>query len=611
MQKLYIDGIEVEMGSEVSGFQFVSAAEGLEKRHASRSGSVKIPMTPHNMVAFGFPNHVDQWGGGVRSTHTAELYYAGGVVRGTFKVTSVNSDTVTGAIIYGGSNLVTGGALAKKLSELIAPNDSIVMRAGKWYWEYSNKLGTHLYFNGYDAAADSGFRLPSVRSAYLVELLETACGFTASAALKNQNWNIVLPTMKAIDDYAASGTIMPNHNLPYTLSSGLQTYLENQILVVQDDGGGNTRTEYVLRAKQKCRIHISGTNADGITSLTSLAEKMRASQLNVGWRKIPAEAAGQVRDGSYFLNIIESEDIRKNCDVTFDLEVGDYVCFWRYVWNSGYRQWGDWGNASAFFCEAGQAGGELQLSQDGSGWNYGNYYLKANLPDMSVVDLLRTLAVAQGGELVYDEAANTFDVFGWDFDGAGDAVVSLDGRSKVGSITRQALDFGQVHEWGLQRGEFDYYSAKTNRMRSELYVTPNQTLAEKTETFAPVVAGSPAQVDGAVSFISCVIPCGGRDDQGHPTCKAMKNPILTEIYTNYAQDGGTAGRLKPIDVPKVGFLDNICKLSTACEVEVPMRLFEFMQIRTTTRFTLLGGWWFCRSANFQGGAAKLKLQRYK
>lgn len=611
MQKLFIDGIDVEMGAEVDGFQFVSAVEGLDKKHASRSGSVKIPMTPHNMVVFGFPNHIDQWGGGVRSTHTAELYFAGGVVRGTFKVTGVSAKEITGAIIYGGSNLVQGGALSRKLVELIAPSDNIVMRAGKWYWEASHVLGTHLYFNGYDADAANGFHLPAVQAAYLVQLLETACGFTADNAYKDTAVNIVLPTMKATDDYAASGTIMPNHNATYTLSSGLQTYLENQLLVVQDDGGGNTRTEYVLRAKQKCRIHINGTNADGVVSLTSLDEKKRASQLNVGWRKIPAEAAGRVRDGSYIANIIENEDIRANCDVTFDLEVGDYVCFWRYVWNSGYRQWGDWGNASAFYCEAGQAGGELQLSQDGSGWNYGNYYLKANLPDMSAVDLLRALAVAKSCELVYDESTNTFGMFDFDFDAANDSVVSLDGRCKVGNITRQALDFGQEHEWGLQRGEFNYYSVKTNQMRAETYVTPNQTLAEKTETFAPVVAGSPAQVDGAAAFISCVIPCGGSDDAGHPTCKAMKNPILTKIYTNYLHDGGTAGRLMPVDVPRSAPIDNICKLSTAAEVEVPMRLFEFMQIRTTTRFTLLGGWWFCRSANFQGGKAKLKLQRYK
>lgn len=599
------------MASEVDGFQFVSAVEGLDKKHASRSGSVKIPMTPHNMVVFGFPNHIDQWGGGVRSTHTAELYYAGGVVRGTFKVTSVTSDTLTGAIIYGGPNLVTGGALAKKLAELIAPSDSIVLRTDKWYWESTHILGTHLYFNGYDADAASGFRLPSVRAAYLVQLLEAACGFTADNAYKDTAVNIVLPTMKALDDWGASGTILPNHNLPYTLSSGLQTYLENRILIVQDDGGGNTRNEYVLRAKQKCRIHITGTNADGVVSLTSLVEKIRATHRNVGWRKIPAEAAGRVRDGSYIANIIEAEDIRANCDITFDLEVGDYVCFWRYYYNSGYRHWGDWWSASAFSCEAGQAGGELQLSQDGSGWNYGNYYLKANLPDMSVVDLLRALAVAKSCELVYDESTNTFGMFDFDFDAAGDAVVSLDSRCKVWSITRQALNFGQVHEWGLQRGEFNYYSVKTNKMRAETYVTPNQTLAEKTETFAPVVAGSPAQVDGAAAFISCVIPCGGRDDQGHPTCKAMKNPILTEIYTNYTQDGGTAGRLKPVDVPRSAPIEQICKLSTAAEVEVPMRLFEFMQIRTTNRFTLLGGWWFCRSANYKSGTAKLKLQRYK
>ena len=611
MQKIYIDGIEVEMGGEVDGFQFVSAVEGLDKKHASRSESVKIPMTPHNMVIFGFPNHADQWGGGVRSTHTAELYYSGGVVRGTFKVTGVSATEITGAIIYGGSNLVQGGALSRKLSELISPPDNIVMRAGKWYWEKSHILGTHLYFNGYDADAASGFRLPSVQAAYLVQLLEKACGFTADAAYKDTDINIVLPTMKAIDDWGASGTIMPNHNIPYTLSSGLSTYLENQILVIQDDGGGNTRPEYVLRAKQRCRIHISGTNADGVFSLTSLGEKKRASHLNVGWRKIPAEAAGQVRDGSYLANIIEAEDIRKSCDVIFDLEVGDFVCYWRYVWNSGYRQWGDWGNASAFTCEAGQAGGELQLSQDGSGWNYGSYYLNANLPDMSAVDLLRALAVAKSCELVYDESSNTFGMFDFDFDAAGDSVISLDGRCKVGAIKRQALDFGQVHEWGLQRGEFDYYSEKTNRMRSELYVTPNQTLTEKTETFAPVVAGSPAQVDGASAFISCVIPCGGTDDQGHPTCKAMKNPILTKMYTNYAQDGATAGRLTPIDVQLSAPIEQICKMSTAVEVEVPMRLFEFMQVRTTTRFTMLGGWWFCRAATFQGGTAKLKLQRYK
>lgn len=611
MQKLYIDGIEVEMGSEVSGFQFVSAVEGLESRHASRSGSVKIPMTPRNMVAFGFPNHVDQWGGGVRSTHTAELYYSGGVVRGTFKVTSVNTQEISGAIIYGGANLVEGGALARKLSELIAPNNSIVLRAGRWYWEYCHILGTHLYFNGYNAAAGSGFHLPSVRTSYLVELLETACGFTASSALKNTYRNIILPTMNAIDSWGASGTIQPNHNAPHTISSDLQTYLENSMLTVQDDGGGNTRPEFVLRAKQKCRIHINGTNADGVVSITSLADKKQASKYNVGWRKIPAEAKGKVRDGSYYLNIIEEQDIRNACDITLDLEVGDFVAFWRYEFNSGYRKWDDWGNTSEFYCEAGQAGGELELSQDSSGWNYGSYYLKANLPDMSAVELLRALAIAQGGELVYDEAANMFGVFDWDFDAAGGQVVKLDGKCKVGTIERKAMDFGQLHEWGLQRGEFDYYSERTNRMRSELYVTPNQTLAEKTETFAPVVAGSPAQTDGAADYISCVIPCGGVDDQGHQTCKAMKNPILADLYTNYSQGESTAGRLMPVDVPKVAALEAICKLSTSCEVEVPMRLFEFMQVGTTTRFTLLGGWWFCRSANFQNGKAKLKLQRYK
>lgn len=592
-QKLYIDDFEVEMGSEVSGFQFVSAVEGLDKRHASRSETIKIPMTPHNMRVFGFPNHADQWGGAVRTTHQARLNYAGGVVSGTFKVTSVTPGTVSGTLIYGGgTSLVTGGELSQKLSEVITPPDYIVLRAGKWYWQNSQLLGTQLYFNGYNNDAAVGFKLPSVRVDYLVGLLETALGFTATADLKRNDLRIILNTMNAEPNVTFTGTAKPNALAPFTLSSGLSTYLTNGIIVTQASDGSQTSPDYVLIAQQQCLVKINGTSAGAGR-----------------WRKLPASAAGRVRNYDWLRNNFEDVVDRAYINHTFEMHVGDMLCFWSAYYGPNYSSWATAGD-NTFNVDVAQKAGPLELGQDGSGWNYGNYYLSANLPDMSVGDLLRALAVAQGGELMYDENTKTFDIFDWDFDSAADSIVSLDGVCEVTSIDRRAMDYGQVHKVGLEPIDETNWSHYSATEREQSYMVPNQTLDAETSVVAPVLKATAGTGDG-YTFMSAVVKCGWVDNQGHPTCSPISAPVLCEVYTNYPKDGTTAGRLRPMNVPRNAVFESILKLSTVVEVEVPMRLFQFMQIRTTTRFTLLGGWWFCRTANFQGGKAKLKLQRYK
>lgn len=592
-QKLYIDDYEVEMGGEVSGFQFVSSVEGLDKRHASRSETIKIPMTPHNMRVFGFPNHADQWGGAVRTTHQASLNYAGGVVRGTFKVTSVTPVAVSGTLIYGGgTSLVTGGELSQKLAEVITPPDYITLRSGKWFWENSHLLGTQSYFNGYNSSATAGFKLPSVRVDYLVGLLETALGFTATADLKRSDLRIILNTMNAEPNATFTGTAKPNAGTPFTLSSGLSTYLDNGIILTQASDGSLTGPNIVLIAQQQCLVNIKGTSSgDG------------------RWRKIPASAAGRVRDYDWLRNNFEDVVDRAYINHTFEMHAGDMLCFWSVTIMPKYRRWGVAGNSTAFDVNVAQKAGPLELSQDGSGWNYGNYYLSANLPDMSVGDLLRALAVAQGGELMYDENTKTFDIFDWDFDSAGDSIVSLDGVGVVTSIDRRTMDYGQVHKVGLEPLEETFWSHYSATEREQSYMVPNQTLDPETSVVAPVLKATAAKADNA--YMSAIVKCGGVDDQGHPTCSPISAPVLCEVYTNYSQGENVAGRLRPMNVPRNAVFESILKLSTVVEVEAPMRLFEFMKIKTTTRFTLLGGWWFCRTANWQGGKAKLKLQRYK
>lgn len=593
-QKLYIDDYEVEMSSEVSGFQFVSSVEGLDKRHASRSETIRIPMTPHNLRVFGFPNHADQWGGAVRTTHQAQLNYAGGVVRGTFKVTSVTPQQVSGTLIYGGgTSLVTGGELSKKLSEVITPPDYIVLRAGKWYWQNSQLLGTQLYFNGYSSDAASGFKLPSVRVDYLVGLLETALGFTATADLKRTDLRIILNTMNAEPNVTFTGTAKPNALSPFTLSSGLSTYLANGIIMTQASDGSQTSPDVVLIAQQQCLVNINGTSAGAGR-----------------WRKLPASAAGRVRDYDWLRNNFEYVADRAYINHTFEMHVGDMLCFWSVYNGPNYRSWATAGDWNTFTVNVSQKAGPLELAQDGSGWNYGNYYLSANLPDISVGDLLRALAAAQGGELMYDENTKTFDIFDWDFDLAADSVVSLDGVCSVTSIDRRAMDYGQVHKVGLEPIEETNWSHYSATEREQSYMVPNQTLDPETSVVVPVLKATAGTADGT-GFMSAIVKCGWVDDQGHPTCSPISAPVLCQVYTNYPKDGATAGRLRPMNVPRNAVFESILKLSTVVEVEVPMRLFEFMQVRTTTRFTLLGGWWFCRTANFQGGKAKLKLQRYK
>ena len=615
MQKLYIDGEAVEMGGEVSGFQFVSEVEGLDKKHASRTETIKIPMTPHNMRAFNFPNRPDQWGGGVRIDHVAQLVYAGGVVSGTFKVTDVTPTEVTGTMIYAASPALLNGELCQPLKEVISPTNYIELKESTTQANVAWDLNMPLYWNGANSLPIYGIRLPAVRVSLLVSQLQGKLGFNVSAALQTRinAYRIILNTMNAAATAVVQGAITVDYSTSpvYAMPAGMSGYFTEDQIISQTDEGERTRVIRVLKCLQKCRLRIMGTNARGYTSITTLEAKLKASKKSIGWSVFEGSIWGKVNTYSDLKAVEVVRDIMQATSVDVEMEPGQALGFLDITSGLGHEYTfytGDLYPAATFLVTVGGLSGSMERTQVGGVWTYGNYYLNANLPQITGKELLNVVAIASGKLLTFDDATNTFDLFDYDFDAAGGDVISLD---KIAAVTtkleRRALDFGQVHRSGLKLSENTGYgyTPHDKDCAQKFYVTSNKTIAESTEQLAPVVEAAPSRPYS--SNIAIYLPCGTLDEGGAPQLQGISAPVLVNdvVYQ------GTMATAIPTACHYNEHLQNICNLSTVIEVNVPMRLFEFMKIKTTTRFTYMGGWWFCRSGQYQKGNVRLKLQRYK
>ena len=622
MKILYIDGQRVELSSADldCGFQFVSAVEGLDKRHASRTTSIKIPLTPANNLLLGLAGHVETFAPAVRQGHTAELYYDGGVVRGMFKVTGVSPREVTGTMIFGENYPFTDDRFTAQIGSILTSNEHITLRTQGYYTENSRNLSSP--YMGL-----TGFGAPSVKVDYLLGLLEDQLG-TDLTAYKGTDFRILLGTLNA-HDQPNTGTLSLSSGGTWTAPAQWSTYFTEHTVTIRTKAMniGVGPTELLISVKmwrciRPCSLSLTGTNPNGYTTLGNII----TPKSWWGWAVID-KAFTPAKDVDEVLQQIKAASIMRTTSLQHNFEVGEWLgalhkaselTVMPYYYPKALMMVSQLGQSLTATASFGEVGETLTRSQDSSSYLYGEYYLADNFPKVSAKDLLQTLARVQGGEAMFDESGGRFTIFDYDFDAAGAGVTSLDGACEVLSVTREALGYGRTHTLSLkvETGDGWAYSPKDLTKARAVYETPNSNLTEATKTDLKLSASPSARVPGsaqdypALGGLPAFVPVSGVDTDGKPVFNTFDSAVLVlggRRFPSPAPDEWVT----PVQVALNPHVVNICNLSTACEVKTPMPLCRFMLITTYTRFTLAGGWWFAREATWQGGFAKIKLQRYK
>lgn len=623
MKILYIGGHRVELASADldCGFQFVSAVEGLDKRHASRTTSIKIPLTPANNLLLGLAGHVEMFTPAVRQGHTAELYYDGGVVRGMFKVTGVTPKEVTGTMVFGENYPFTDERFTAEIGKILTSSEHITLRTQGYYTENSRNLSS-------PKMGLSGFGAPSVKVDYLLGLLEGQLG-TDLTAYKGTDYRILLGTLNA-HTQPYSGTLQLTTGGTWNAPANWSTYFSEQTVYIRHKCLINTVQSTILiavkmwRCIRPCSVSLTGSNPLGYASLNGLTPVSWW-----GWAVID-KALAPISDVEEVIQQIKAASIMQTTSLQHTFEVGEWLGALRkaerltissppniYYYPKALGMVSEFGQQLIATASFGEASDTLQRSQDSASYLYGEYYLADNFPKISAKDLLQTLARVQGGEAMFDEAGGRFTIFDYDFDGAGAGVTSLDGNCEVLSITREALGYGRTHTQSLkvETGDGWAYSAKDLTKAMAVYETPNSNLTEATKADLKLSVSPSARVPGDVQDypnlggLPAFVPVSGVDSDGKPVFNSFDSPVLVKGGSRFS--GAPSEWVTPVQVATNAKVVNICNLSTACEVKTPMPLCRFMQITTYSRFTLAGGWWFAREATWQSGFAKIKLQRYK
>jgi hypothetical protein len=208
--------------------------------------------------------------------------------------------------------------------------------------------------------------------------------------------------------------------------------------------------------------------------------------------------------------------------------------------------------------------------------------LKDNLPDISLVELLKAVAAATGTALNYTDADGlTFDTLDFDTWSVNELVDVL----KIGSMTRTFSDYGQRN---IMNYDSDPTVAEGARISIAYDIENDNIEAEKVLQTIPFSEGL-AAYDGPVVVVA--------------TDAENENDTLADADT-------TAEKMARVYIPTNAHVQALCDASTALTVQVRASFFEYEQIGAKRVFYFRGCKYVWTEAQYDGkGVVTLKLSK--
>lgn len=227
-----------------------------------------------------------------------------------------------------------------------------------------------------------------------------------------------------------------------------------------------------------------------------------------------------------------------------------------------------------------------------------------NLPDMTLIDLLKTEAILRARALYYKEGVLSYDevnLQSWNVERLEDIVA-------VGSIRRTFQEYAQHNrvefdseEWVEHPITFDYRIDNKNLEQDrEIYTIPlNEgeeiTMSDGDGNDYDLLLTHDVEGVGGTSAETPWEPVGTKHTIGY--CGWVNAITLERTY------------MQPVRVPRMVWLDNLRVNSTMLEAQVLMPLYEFQALDEKKLLNLQGSLYVWTDAQWDDGVAQLTLSK--
>ena len=584
MVTIYVNGERIDTLRDTQmAFKWQSSYFSFDDLQISRTQEFTLPRTPRNERIMAFAGEVQQGGQMMMQTLQAVAVVEGIQITGTLVIGEVTPSGYKAVLTYGNLAKLAEIKAASNIGDYLQLSDSIVMD-GTLVSPLAN-----LNFARYDNGSGSltAMRFPSVSVEYLMQQCEAYFGVNVSG-IDAGTLRIVLNTLNADGYQIGSNTVTLGTDGAMTGYDA--NFFRPTQVTVENEQYQVTRTIPALKVTTPVKMRITGDNTYTPDPFYGFMYNCLIIMFN----------------GSAEWNIFKGQTI----DTEVELRDGAVIMFAsqrRGVTAAGavYYYYDDYitSVAKTFTMTLTGVGGTTAWGE--------MYYLQPNLPQVTYMDLLKSVAAITNKYITYDAATNTIQ--GVSLDALAAASVNIDARF----IAEEKLE-RKVGKWMQDNvivyDELEGTGESVRNYTEKHYIVQNTTLEKRKELlkhkFAQGGQTSNTTLQQSYPTILRIVSTELKEDTGNQTTEALKGfakPVLAQGNT-YQLGKQTLTLIKAVKSSKV---QDICDRCTHYVCKVQMPLYEFIGISEQTVYNLKGCDWVVESAEWAKGVARLYLQRVR
>lgn len=572
-----VNGIDLDIPTDLKlSFKKKNILFSFDDIELNRSQGFTLPHSKVNDAFFDFSHRPDFDGGVLRVSHEATMFYSGGAERGVLSCKSVSPAGYDCVFVYGELQKLKQIKEAGNIATYYRPSDYVVwgdatLPVGANSEEISDFLRIIMYVCSITAESwlNGINMLPSVRLDRLITECAAVQGIDVDMRAELPQPRIILNTTNGLGaevriDYQRNGT-----NL--SLSPKIDGAEVGNLSFMCWDVFYILFVPVKFKTTKKCK---------GIRFNRKIEVTFK-STVAISTNKIP------------YLIVVAGQRML--------FEAGDYFTFINkdctlFPFGGIHYPFGGQPNIafglSAFLFDYSDFFGVRQ--QDNIKYNV-EYYLKDNLPEVTLIDLLKVYAHIYNSLLYYDVDTNTVSFFDGNFTSE---PIPLDNKLvKIEKIDRTIGTYAQKNK--VECDSDDYVQPEWKYKFS--YDIANENLEkEKVITKIPFSEGN-LELRQETHYVKLYDIAKKGDDWS----VVAKKPTIAIAGTNkpYLE------RLRQLEPRNA--VNDIFDLSTTIEVSVTMYLFEFQNIKPKTTFSLYGKVYAYFSGTWSDNIAKLVLIKIK
>ena len=562
-------------------FTFNNSLFSFDRMQLNRSGEFPIPVTPKNEALFGFAGDPGKSGFFVRQKMAAELHYSGGKIRGTLSVGKRTGSSYSAIFVWGELERLMTIKNAGVLNNYFPPGDFLPTNSAEVTSAYNvdGRLLDYFKFYNYKNGIKDGDKLvtgmnlsPTVSLGYLLSEAADQIGVNIDTSLMGTAFNavgVVLSGNNYINTLASvTVTGIPATTLNFSGGSDFFQLSTVEFRYYDMDAFISTwrrKKVKVLVAKRDCRVRFE-SDSPALAPVTGIGTTFLLNTVGQGhFQIIRSGSEFELKKDDYF-TIVSWHDYFFNRPSSGAYGTSVNVTFKVYAGDEGYVDLGE------------------------------PYYLKPNLPDVTMIDLLKTYAALFHCGIKYDVSTNTISFFNYNFDKSAareidDIIIS------VRSVDRSFLDYSRKNRIECKS---DDYVAEGDKFTID-YTIQNDSLPAESILFtipfsegkrglnSDVVINDFELTDPfkKVSKIGTLVTASKTSGQVY-----LKH--ISKLYENFG-------------IPNL--LRDIVLNSTTVVLTVKMDIQTFLSISGESTWKWRGKHYCCVEASHSGSVAELTLVR--